>query len=127
MEQNQSYVFISYAHKDASVVLPCVEAMKQSGICLWYDEGIEAGSEWPEFIAEKVVGCCKFVLFVSDAYLDSQNCKRELNFAISRKKDILTVFFLLFRDSFLNCKHSMPYKSEMPQKVPLLQCGRHRR
>lgn len=89
---NKPYVFISYAHADSGVVLPCVNAMKSSGINLWYDEGIEAGSEWPEFIAEKVVSCTKFVLFVSKAYLVSQNCKRELNFAISRKKDILSIF-----------------------------------
>ncbi len=92
MEQNYPYVFISYAHKDADLVLPCVEAMKKCGINLWYDDGIEAGSEWPEYIAQKVVGCEKFVLFISDSYLDSQNCKRELNFAIARKKDILSVF-----------------------------------
>ena len=90
---DNSYVFISYAHRDSEAVLPCVQTMKQDGIHLWYDEGIEAGSEWPEFIAQKVIGCSKFVLFVSQAYLESQNCKRELNFAISRKKEILSVFW----------------------------------
>ena len=86
------YVFISYAHLDSNIVLPCIEAMKKSGIELWYDNGIQAGSEWPEYIAEKVVSCTKFVLFVSNAYLQSQNCKRELNFAISQKKNILSIF-----------------------------------
>lgn len=89
---NDSYVFISYAHANSDVVLPTVKAMQDSNINIWYDEGIVAGSEWPEFIAEKVVSCTKFVLFVSNAYLQSQNCKRELNFAISRKKEILSVF-----------------------------------
>lgn len=90
--RNEQYVFISYAHRDSAAVLPCVEAMKRAGINVWYDEGIQAGSEWPEYIAEKVISCTKFVLFISPAYLDSQNCKRELNFAISRKKDLLSVF-----------------------------------
>ena len=89
---NSPYVFISYAHLDSSVVIPCINAMKKFGINTWYDEGIQAGSEWPEYIAERVVECTKFVLFVSKAYLNSQNCKRELNFAISRKKDILTIY-----------------------------------
>lgn len=89
---NKPYVFISYAHANSDKVLPTVSAMKAAGINLWFDEGIVAGSEWPEFIAEKVVDCNKFVLFVSNAYLNSQNCKRELNFAISRKKDILSIF-----------------------------------
>lgn len=88
----QPYVFISYAHADSSKVLPCIDAMRQKGIYFWYDDGIEAGSEWPEFIAQKVISCKKFLLFVSNAYLNSQNCKRELNFAISRKKDILTIY-----------------------------------
>jgi len=92
VENNNSYVFISYAHKDAEIVLPCVEAMRKAGINIWYDDGIEAGSEWPEFIAERVMGCEKFVLFVSEAYMASQNCKRELNFAISRAKDILSIY-----------------------------------
>ncbi len=89
---NKPYVFISYAHVNSKNVMPCIMAMQNAGINLWFNEGIEAGSEWPEYIAMKVVSCSKFVLFVSNAYLTSQNCKRELNFAISRKKDILTVF-----------------------------------
>ena len=92
MVDNKPYVFISYAHKDSAVVLPCINALQQNNINLWYDEGIQAGSEWPEYIAEKVLNCEKFVLFISKAYLASQNCKRELNFAISRKKDILSIF-----------------------------------
>lgn len=88
---DRPYIFISYAHADSALVLPTVRAMQAAGIDLWYDEGIEAGSEWPEYIAEKVMHCSKFLLFISNAYLASQNCKRELNFAISRKKDILSV------------------------------------
>ena len=86
------YVFISYAHKDSNAVLPAIGQLRDQGVSLWYDNGIEAGSEWPEFVAEKVLNCDKFILFISKAYLDSQNCKRELNFAISRKKEILSVF-----------------------------------
>ena len=88
---DRPYIFISYAHADRALVLPIVRALQAANIDLWYDEGIEAGSEWPEYIAEKVMNCSKFVLFISNAYLASQNCKRELNFAISRKKDILSV------------------------------------
>ena len=89
---NAPFVFISYAHKDAAVVLPCIEALKRKNINVWYDAGIQAGSEWPEYIAEKVFHCTKFIAFISSAYLESQNCKRELNFAISKKKDLLSVF-----------------------------------
>ena len=89
---DKPYVFISYAHKNSDLVLPAIRQLQAQGVSLWYDSGIEAGSEWPEFVAEKVLRCEKFVLFISKAYLQSQNCKRELNFAISRKKEILSVF-----------------------------------
>ena len=89
---DKPYVFVSYAHADKEVVMPTINAMKAHNINIWYDGGIEAGSEWPEYIAEKVISCSRFILFISDAYLKSQNCKRELNFAISRKKEILSIY-----------------------------------
>ncbi len=92
MNNEKPYVFISYAHANSGSVLSSINAMRNAGISLWYDEGIAAGSEWPEFIAEKVINCTKFVLFISKEYLESQNCKRELNFAISRKKEILSIY-----------------------------------
>ena len=91
-EQEGPFVFISYAHADKEQVLPLVAAMQQAGIRVWYDNGIEAGSEWPEYIARKVATCAKFVSFISKAYLHSQNCKRELNFAISRPKELLSAY-----------------------------------
>ena len=44
----ENYVFVSYAHKDSDTVLPYIEAMKQNGFRVWYDRGIEAGTEWAE-------------------------------------------------------------------------------
>ena len=88
----KSYIFISYAHADSKVVLPIISAMQKNGIMVWYDNGIEAGSEWPEFIAQKIVNCTKFVSFISNAYINSQNCKRELNMAVSRNKELLSIY-----------------------------------
>lgn len=90
--ENLPYTFISYAHADEAKTSALIRGMKEAGIRLWFDEGIEAGSEWPEYIAQKVMGCNRFVLLLSNAYLRSQNCKRELNFAISKKKEILSVY-----------------------------------
>lgn len=92
VESKKPYVFISYAHRDAHTVLPIIEKMREQGVELWYDNGIEAGSEWPEYIAEKIQKCDRFICFISKAYLDSQNCRRELNFVISEKKELLSVF-----------------------------------
>ena len=48
------FVFISYAHADRALVMPIVQGLKARGIRVWYDEGIEVGNEWPDFIAEHI-------------------------------------------------------------------------
>ena len=51
-EGREPYIFISYAHKDMAKVLPIIEGLAEKGFRIWYDAGIEAGTEWPEYIAE---------------------------------------------------------------------------
>ena len=91
-EGNQPYIFVSYAHKDQAEVLPILEAMKARGFRIWYDSGIEAGTEWPEFIAEHLLGCDCFLAFLSPRSAASENCRNEINLAVSRKKKILIVY-----------------------------------
>lgn len=91
-EGNQPYIFVSYAHKDAKTVLPILEALESLGFRLWYDAGIEAGSEWPEYIAEHLNNASRVLAFVSKNFVASQNCRREINFAIDLKKDPLVVY-----------------------------------
>lgn len=45
------YLFVSYAHKNDAAVLEIISILQSRGFRVWYDEGIEAGSEWPESIA----------------------------------------------------------------------------
>ena len=50
-EGTQPYIFVSYAHKNDAAVLEIIGTLQSRGFRVWYDEGIEAGSEWPESIA----------------------------------------------------------------------------
>ena len=86
------YVFISYAHRDELGVKPLINKMNSDGCRIWYDLGIQAGEEWPEFIAKRLKKSALFVAFISSAYLESANCKRELLFAQKKGKRILLVF-----------------------------------
>ena len=47
-EGQEAYIFISYCHKDRASVFPIIEQMARDGYRVWYDEGIDPGSEWPE-------------------------------------------------------------------------------
>ena len=88
---NKNYAFISYSHKDSELVTRVVEAMRESGINAWYDDGIAAGSEWLDTLQRKILGCSCFVAFVSKNFVDSPNCRGEINYAASKDKDILVV------------------------------------
>lgn len=91
-EGNAPYIFISYAHKDTDAVLPVIEALQANGFFVWYDGGIEAGSEWPEYIASHLENCECVLTFISENFIDSPNCRRELNFAQNLRKEILNIF-----------------------------------
>ncbi len=90
-EGNEKFIFISYAHKDSDMVYPIIERLNNEGYRVWYDDGITPGSEWPENIADHLDRCETFVFFASPNSVSSDNCKREVNFALSRKKKFFTI------------------------------------
>lgn len=91
MSNSSPFIFISYAHSDIDKVQPIINTLTANNFNVWYDKGIEAGTEWPEFIAEKIIESSVIVAFISKSSLESHNCRREINFAIELKKELLVV------------------------------------
>lgn len=90
-EGEEDYIFISYSHQDMDLVLPVLRYLPENGVRFWYDEGIDPGSEWPEAIARHLNGCRGCVAFMSPNSLASSNCRREVNFSLSKNKEFLSV------------------------------------
>ena len=90
-EGQAPYVFISYAHKDTDRVFEIVSELDRHGYRFWYDEGIAPGSEWPEDIANHLNGAAMLMAFVSPSSMQSENCRREINFALSKRKPFLSI------------------------------------
>lgn len=65
--------------------------LADQGFRLWYDEGIDPGTEWPESIATHLQNSTVCLAFISPAYVVSNNCRREINFALSRNIEFLSV------------------------------------
>lgn len=86
------YIFISYCHEDQSRVYPFVERLDRDGYRVWYDEGITPGDEWTETIATHLEECSVFIAFITEASVNSHNCRNEINFAIQRNKDFVSLF-----------------------------------
>ena len=91
-EGQDAYIFISYAHADAEVVRPILADLQGRGYRLWFDEGLVAGSEWPEYIAEHLAGAGLVMCFVSNAYMASDNCRREMHYALTKRIPTLNIF-----------------------------------
>ena len=91
-EGSEPYIFLSYAHKNTDEVMPIFEGLSDNGFRVWYDAGIEAGTEWPEYIAEHLEGASCLIAFMTSAFMDSSNCRQELNFAMELNIPILVIY-----------------------------------
>ena len=90
-EGNLPYIFVSYAHKDSREVFELIEKLSARGYRIWYDEGIEPGSEWPENIANHLLHADMVLAMITNDSMESINCRREINFALSKNKPFLAV------------------------------------
>ena len=91
-EGSEPYIFLSYAHADAHAVMEIAARLQSVGCRIWYDGGIEVGSEWPEYIAAHLDGASVMLAFLSNAYVGSDNCRKEMHFAQTRKIKTVNIF-----------------------------------
>lgn len=91
-EGREPYIFVSYSHKDSARVLPALEALNADGFRVWYDSGIEAGTEWPAYIEEHLIRSAVVLVFMSESAVESVNCRNEINFALAHHKDMLVIY-----------------------------------
>ena len=85
------YIFVSYAHKNAEVVFTHITRLRQEGFRIWYDEGIDPGTDWSDEIACALAAAEIFLVFISEAAIASHNVRKEIVFAIDQKKPMLCV------------------------------------
>ena len=88
-DENKPYIFISYSHRDSDKVVEIMNRLRAEGFNVWYDGGIDPGTEWDENIAKHVQECGYFIAFVSNGYIGSKNCKDELNYSRDLDKEQL--------------------------------------
>ena len=81
---DKPYLFVSYAHADAAAVMEVLEALQEQGFRIWYDEGIEVGSDWSEFIAGRLAGSGLMLAFLSKSYIPSAPQRMDMYKRIAR-------------------------------------------
>ena len=89
---DEPYVFVCYAHEDATLVYPEISWLRDKGINIWYDEGISAGKIWRRELAQAIQGSFKLLYYISGASLRSVYCNREIEYALDRSIEVVPVY-----------------------------------
>lgn len=80
-------VFISYSRKDTAVADRICAAFDRAGITYFIDrQGIGGGLEFPEILAEAIVGCRKVLFLASANSYASKFTNSEITFAFNKKE-----------------------------------------
>ena len=90
-EGKEPYIFASYSHRDSDIVIPIISTLKQKMCRVWYDEGLTPGESWNDSIAEHLLNCTEFMVFISPDSVKSKYVFSEIHYAISKNKKILPV------------------------------------
>ncbi len=73
-----------YVQFDAAAVYPKIKKMHQNGVRVWYDKGIEEGSEWPAEIEKALNNCTIFIVFLSKYSVKSVNVRNEIHMGLKK-------------------------------------------
>lgn len=90
-EGKEPYIFVSYCHADKELVYPLIEQMSLDGYRTWYDVGNEPGLNWLLNIEEHLENCKAVIAFISKRSSDSNNCNKEVIYAMKCHKKIIPV------------------------------------
>ncbi len=85
------YFFVTYGHDDVARVHPEMRALQQAGFNLWYDDGIHVGAVWRQAIADALSNAAGVLFLATRSSVQSDNCQKELSFALDEGKPILVL------------------------------------
>jgi hypothetical protein len=79
---SEQYAIISYSHADTEMVMAELKMFEDNSICYWFDERMTSGkgfdTQFFEMLDNK--NCKGIVFFISDAFLLSEPCAKEMEY-----------------------------------------------
>lgn len=89
---NDPFLFISYAHNDSKIVRSIISQLQHDLYRVWYDEGIAPAVEYePEILGRIRESVCG-IFFISENFLRSDWCRKEMCVCIESGTELLLVF-----------------------------------
>lgn len=84
-------VFVSYSRSDSSAVGRLVAQLKEAGYRVWHDVSLTGGQHWWDSILEEIRRCDIFLFALSRESIDSEACRRELDYAAALERRLVPV------------------------------------
>jgi hypothetical protein len=95
LEAISSYVLISYAHEDQVFVGQLAAALESKGVYVWWDskpdDQIPNGAYWADYVSNYLTGATHVLVVASQASINSEPVKEEIDYAKVAKKKLLVV------------------------------------
>lgn len=91
-EGPEPYIFISYSHRDTTQVYEILKMIDREKYRYWYDDTMEIGEDFREELRTRIENCSAFLLFLSNAALQSKYCGMEIITAFKYNKRIYPVY-----------------------------------
>lgn len=89
---NDNYIFFSYSHMNADEAKTVIDSLREAGHSVWYDDGVDPGVSWDDYIAERIEYCRCFTAYVTAEYACSANCIDEISYARDNGKKIVLIY-----------------------------------
>ncbi|MDE6075509.1 MAG: leucine-rich repeat protein, partial [Clostridia bacterium] len=85
----EPFLFISYSHRDANIVISDIAELKKFGVRLWYDRSICSGEIWDKKALSVIdrPNCAGVLVYVSENAVRSESIAKELRSASRRFTD----------------------------------------
>lgn len=91
-EEGESWLFISYSRTTSELANAITDALEARGYRVWIDqESITPASDWRARISVGIEGARAVVLIISERFIASPNCDRELVEAVGLGKRLIPV------------------------------------
>lgn len=118
---SEPYMFVSYSHRDESKVFAVLNMLQKYGFRIWYDEGIEGGTNWRLMLRDKIKQSACMLLFSSKNSVMSEAVKDEISKAEGFDIPIITVQldsskFDTYREEVLNMNQKINFSDIEYQK-----------
>ncbi len=105
--EEDPFVFISYCHRNEEQAFRVIRLLYENGYRVWYDNGLITGSQYNDVIARKIDACTGFFCLLTREYAQSENCSKELSYAIGdlHKPHVFPIYL---QDPYSVKKHLTP-------------------